>query len=83
MVHSASEAHATVGGLVERQLEGTEQAGGARDGHGDEAKLADDLFPAFAGHPLLTTELVEELGEFDLAVSREFDGLADGVDEPT
>ncbi len=50
---------------------------------GQEAKLADDLFPAFAGDPLLATEFVEELGEFDLAVSREFDGLADGVDEPT
>ena len=69
-------------GALERQLEGAEEAGGAGDSNRDEAELAQDLLPAFASDPGRGGELMEDLGELDLAMGRELDRLSQGVDEP-
>ena len=76
----AVDAHPLPLGFLQSQLEGAEEAGKARGGHRDEPKLPQDLLPALVRDPGGVGELVEELGQLDLAVWGEFDGLADGVE---
>ena len=49
-------------GLVQGKLQHAEEARRPRDGDGDKAELAEDLFPVFAGDPLFAPEFVEDLG---------------------
>ena len=82
MLDGRREAHATVGRLVEGELKGAEEPSRAWDGDGDEPEFSEDLLPALTGDALFAPELVKELGQLDIAVGRQLDGLADGVDEP-
>ncbi len=70
-------------GLLEGELEGSEEAGGASDGLGDEAQLSEDAFPSAACDALQASELREDGCKRELSVSGELQGLAYEVDDPT
>lgn len=69
-------------GFVRGELQGAEQAGGAGDGHGDEAEPAQEAGPLFSADSLHSHELVEDQSQGLLAVGRQLDGLSNGVDYP-
>jgi hypothetical protein len=66
----------------ERQLQGAEQASGSRNGNGDEAQLAEDLLPSAMADSTSSRQFLEDLGQGQLSVTRELDGLADRVYDP-
>ena len=67
----AVDPHSVALGPFEGQLEGAEEAGQSRDGDGDKPQLPQDLLPTLASDPRIGGELMEDLGELDLAVGRE------------
>ena len=64
-------------------MESGEETSRSRDGHRDKAELPEDPFPIFVAHTMGLGELIEDGGESFFAVCREFDGLPDGVNDPT
>ena len=74
---------AVVWGLVQGQLEHTEERGISRDGSGDEAKFPEDALPGFTQHWFSVAEVGEDLGECFLAMWGKLNGLSKGVDDPS
>ena len=79
---SFSDAHPMLVGTVQGQLEGAEQASGARYGHGHESELAQDPLPLLVADALRFLQLVEDGGQGLFAMRRQFDGLPHRVDYP-
>ena len=77
------DADAVTVGLLEGQLESREQSSRAWDGHRDEPEFAQDALPVLVADAVSPGEFVEDSGEALRAVRGKFDGLADGVDDPT
>jgi hypothetical protein len=68
---------------LEGELEGTEQACGARDGLGDESEFPKDALPLLGRDAGRCSERGEDLGEGQFSMGREFQGLAESVNDPT
>ena len=70
-------------GLGERQLQGAEESGGARDGHRDESQLPEVRPPLLVADTGRGGQVGEDLGQGDFPMWRELDGLTDRVNHPT
>ena len=68
--------------LLQGKLQGAEEAGGAWDSDRDEPEFPQDLLPPLVADAAEARELGEDPSELQLAMSRELDGLAQGVQDP-
>jgi hypothetical protein len=69
-------------GLVVGPLERAEEAAGSGDGEGDEPQFAKQLLPALEADATCLGEVSEDGGQFRMAVGRQLQGLAHGVEDP-
>ena len=76
------DADAVVACLVLSPLQGTEETGGARDGDRHEAQFAQEAAPLFGAHAPQGEQFSEDVVQSLLAVRRQLQGLAHGVDNP-
>ena len=82
MAQGAGDSNSSTGGAVESHHEGPEKASGPRYGLGDEAELPQDALPAFPRHSFGDSKIGEDLGQSELTMGRQLQGLADEVDRP-
>ena len=79
----AVDAYSVAARLLQGKLQGAEEASGAGDSDRDEPEFPQDLLPPFVADAPLPPQLFEDLGQSELAVRRELQGLPECINDPS